>query len=790
MNNNKVHNILSKEELNLIDRYFRLENYICASCLYLKENVLLRNPLTLDNIKSRLVGHWGTGPGQSFIFAHLNRVIKKYDLNMMYIVGPGHGGQAALTNSYLDGSLSEFYPEYTEDEKGLEKLCKDFSFPQGFSSHVSPSVPGSIHEGGELGYSLAHAFGSVLDNPDLITACIIGDGEAETGPLATSWHGIKFINPKTDGAVLPILHLNGYKISNPTILGRMSDQDLQKIFEGYGYKPIFVEGDEPLKMHQIMAESLDSSINQIRKIQLTARNTNKNVSEPWPIIILRTPKGWTGPKYCDNLPLENSFRSHQIPLSIDKDNLINLEELNKWLKSYKPEELFNQDGNIKEDLKNFPAKGDQRLGKNKNSNGGLLLKELILPNIEDYAITENHGSIEKSDMMELGNYLKNVITLNEKNKNFRIFGPDEALSNRLNKVFEATNRKWNSELKDTDEFLAKEGRVIDSFLSEHFCEGVLEGYLLTGRHGIFHTYEAFSRVIDSMVSQHAKWLKVTKDLSWRAPISSLNIILSSHIWQQDHNGYTHQEPGFLNHLATKKGDIANIYLPYDANSLIYTVNECLKSKNKINAIVASKHPRYQWLNIDETKKHCAKGIGVWNWVANAENPDVIIASAGDTPTLECLATIKILKHFLKNIKIRYINVIDLMTLEKPNKHDNGLTDDEFNRLFEKNVPVMFVFHGYPSLVKSLIYYRENKYFHIKGYQEEGSITTPFDMRVQNKIDRYHLAMSATSYLSMDFDIEQLNKYCLDMLDKHNKYIKENGIDIPEVLNWKWNSEDI
>lgn len=782
--------VLSQEELNLIDKYFRLENYICTSCLYLRDNVLLKDKLDLKNIKERLVGHWGTSPGQSFIFAHLNRIIKKYDLNMIYIIGPGHGGQAALTNSFIEGSLSEIYPEYPRNLNGLERLCRNFSYPKGFSSHVSPEVPGSIHEGGELGYSLAHAFGAALDNPDLIVACVVGDGEAETGPLATSWNGIKFLNPKTDGAVLPILHLNGYKIANPTILGRTKDEDLKKIFEGLGYEPIFVSGDDPIKMHEIMASALDKSINKIRKMQITARNSNLNFDIKWPLIIMRTPKGWTGPKYKDNLPVENSFRSHQVPIPVDKDNLINLKELEQWLKNYKPEELFNSDGTIKEELINFTPNKLKRMGLNPNANGGILLKELQLPDIKDFEISENHGQVLKSDMFELGNYLKEVITLNENNNNFRIFGPDEALSNRLNKVFEVTNRKWDSKIIATDEFLNKEGRVIDSYLSEHLCEGMLEGYLLTGRHGIIHSYEAFARVIDSMVSQHAKWLKITKNLAWRAPISSLNILLASHIWQQDHNGYTHQEPGFLNHLATKKGDIANIYLPYDANSLIYTMDKCLKTKDSINAIVASKHPRYQWLNMEETIKHCNKGIGVWNWVSNAANPDIIFASSGDTPTLETLAAIKILKKFFKNIKIRYINVIDLMTLEKPHRHDHGLDDEEFTRLFEKDTPVIFAFHGYPSLIKSLIYYRENKDFHVRGYQEEGSITTPFDMRVQNKIDRYHLVLSATTYLPMDFDIEKINQYCLNQLDKHETYIKEYGKDMEEIENWNWNSEEI
>jgi len=783
-------NVLSNKELERINKFFNISNYIGASCLFLQDNVLLKRELDYSDIKARLVGHWGSGPGQSFIFTHLNRIINKYDLNMIYIVGPGHGGQAALTNAYLEGSLRENYPEYTMDEKGLTLLCKKFSFPKGFSSHVSPEVPGSIHEGGELGYSLAHAFGTVLDNPTLITACIVGDGEAETGPLATSWNGIKFINPKTDGAVLPILHLNGYKIANPTVLARMTNDELTKMFEGLGYEPLFVEGDEPLLMHELMAKNLDYAINKIRNIQITKRNTDENINIKWPMIILRTPKGWTGPKFRDNLPVENSFRAHQVPLDINPDTKKGLNDLKNWLESYKPQELFNDDGTIKEEILSLAPNNKKRLGSNPNANGGLLLKELILPDIFKYETKENRGTIEKSDMMELGGYLRDVVKLNEHNKNFRIFGPDEALSNRLNKVFEVTKRKWNSSIIDTDEYLSKDGRIIDSYLSEHLCEGMLEGYLLTGRHGFIHTYEAFSRVIDSMVSQHAKWLKITKNLPWRAPISSLNIILTSHIWQQDHNGYTHQEPGFLDHLATKKGDIANIYLPYDANSLIYTMDKCLKTKDKINAIVASKHMRPQWLNMEETIKHGNKGIGVWNWVANAETPDIIIASAGETPTLECLAAIKILKKFLKGIKIRYVNVLNLMTLQKDNKHEDGLTDEDFERLFEHDTPVLFAFHGYPNLIKSLIYHRTNKNFHIRGYNEEGSITTPFDMRVQNKIDRYHLAMTAANYIPMNYDVEELNKYCIDMLEKHNKQIEEYGIDMEEILKWKWNSDEI
>jgi len=783
-------NVLSNKELERINKFFNISNYIGASCLFLQDNVLLKRELDYSDIKARLVGHWGSGPGQSFIFTHLNRIINKYDLNMIYIVGPGHGGQAALTNAYLEGSLRENYPEYTMDEKGLTLLCKKFSFPKGFSSHVSPEVPGSIHEGGELGYSLAHAFGTVLDNPTLITACIVGDGEAETGPLATSWNGIKFINPKTDGAVLPILHLNGYKIANPTVLARMTNDELTKMFEGLGYEPLFVEGDEPLLMHELMAKNLDYAINKIRNIQITKRNTDENINIKWPMIILRTPKGWTGPKFRDNLPVENSFRAHQVPLDINPDTKKGLNDLKNWLESYKPQELFNDDGTIKEEILSLAPNNKKRLGSNPNANGGLLLKELILPDIFKYETKENRGTIEKSDMMELGGYLRDVVKLNEHNKNFRIFGPDEALSNRLNKVFEVTKRKWNSSIIDTDEYLSKDGRIIDSYLSEHLCEGMLEGYLLTGRHGFIHTYEAFSRVIDSMVSQHAKWLKITKNLPWRAPISSLNIILTSHIWQQDHNGYTHQEPGFLDHLATKKGDIANIYLPYDANSLIYTMDKCLKTKDKINAIVASKHMRPQWLNMEETIKHGNKGIGVWNWVANAETPDIIIASAGETPTLECLAAIKILKKFLKGIKIRYVNVLNLMALQKNNKHEDGLTDEEFERLFEHDTPVLFAFHGYPNLIKSLIYHRTNKNFHIRGYNEEGSITTPFDMRVQNKIDRYHLAMTAANYIPMNYDIEELNKYCISMLDKHEKQIEEYGIDMDEILNWKWDSDEI
>ena len=775
-------------ELELINRYFNAANYLSVGQLYLLDNPLLKTPLKITDIKRNIVGHWGTVPGQNFIYVHLNRVIKKYDLNMIYISGPGHGGNALVANTYLEGSYSEIYPNITEDINGIKKLFKQFSFPGGTSSHVAPEVPGSINEGGELGYSLSHAYGAVLDNPDLIAACVVGDGEAETGPLSTSWHANKFINPKTDGVVLPIFHLNGYKIANPTIFDRISKTELLSFFKGCGYDVHLVEGNDPIKMHEKMAETLDTVIKKIKKIWKDTREKGETRRPLWPMIILRTPKGWTGPKLVEEKQVEGTFRSHQVPLIISSENEKNLSILEKWLKSYHPEELFDEEGKLLPELKALAPTGLKRMGMNPHANGGILLKELKTPDFRKYEVkVEKPGSIIAQDMMELGKYIRDLIELNEDKKNFRVFGPDEALSNRLNHIFEKTNRKFNVTRLKNDEYLSSEGRVIDSYLSEHLCEGLLEGYLLTGRHGFFHCYEAFIRIVDSMTSQHAKWLKVTKELPWRRPIASLNYVLTSHIWQQDHNGFTHQDPGFLNHLVTKKADIIRMYLPPDANCLISCFDHCIKTKNYINVIVASKHPRLQWLNMSDAIKHCSKGIGIWAWASNDENEDtdIVMACAGDTPTIETLAATSILRKYFPELKIRVVNVVDLMKLQSNTTHPHGLTDEEYDMLFTKEKPIIFAFHGYPSLIHQLVYKRANKNIHVHGYLEEGTITTPFDMRVQNKIDRYHLVMDALKYLPQLGEKRSfLYQKCKDKLIEHKEYIKEYGVDLPKIKNWQ------
>lgn len=784
---------LSEIEIEKIDEYFRAANYLSACQLYLLDNPLLERPLEITDIKPNVVGHWGTVPGQNFIYVHLNRIIKEYDLDMMYISGPGHGGNAIVSNVYLEGSYSEVYPNITEDKEGLKKLFKQFSFPSGISSHVAPETPGSINEGGELGYSLSHAFGAVLDNPNLIAACVVGDGEAETGPLATSWHLNKFLNPKTDGVVLPILHLNGYKISNPTIFSRISKEELENFFKGCGWDPYFVEGCDPKKMHHQMAKILDEIVLKIQKIKDDAK-TDKIRRPLWPMLILKTPKGWTGPKVSEGKQIEGSFRAHQVPIVVNAENAKNLPLLEEWLKSYKPEELFNIDGHLREDLKALAPTGNKRMGSNLNTNGGKILKPLRTPDFRKYeVVVDKPGNVIKQDMIELGKYIRDVIKLNQDNRNFRIFGPDEALSNRLNSVFEETDRQWVNKTYDNDEYLDVDGRVIDSYLSEHFCEGALEGYLLTGRHGFIHSYEAFARIIDSMVSQHAKWLKVTKELPWREDISSLNIILSSHIWQQDHNGYTHQDPGFLNHLVTKKADIVRMYLPPDANCLISCFDHIIKTKNYINVIVASKHPRYQWLSMDEAIKHCTKGIGIWKFASNdgGKEPDIVFACAGDTPTLEVLAATSILNERFPKLKVRVVNVVDLMRLQSNDKHPHGLTDEDYDAIFTKNKPIIFAFHGYPSLVHQLTYNRTNKNMHVHGYMEEGTITTPFDMRVQNKIDRFNLVIDALKYIpNLGNKSSELIEWCKNKLVEHKEYIKEYGKDMDIILNWNWNKEDI
>ena len=777
---------LSDKELENIKAFVRATDYLSVAQLYLKDNPLLREKLTMEHIKPNVVGHWGTAPGQNFIYAHLNRIIKKYKLDMIYVSGPGHGGQAMVANTYLEGSYSEIYPNITEDLDGLKKLCKQFSFPGGISSHVAPETPGSINEGGELGYSLAHAFGAVLDNPDMIAACVVGDGEAETGPLAASWQLNKIINPLTDGIVLPILHLNGFKIANPTILARIPEDELVKYFEGCGWTPYIVEASTTDKIHELMAKTLDKCISDIKIIK---SKTRLNKRATYPMIILKTPKGWTGPKMVEKKLIEGSFRSHQVPVVVNKEHEENLPILEAWLKSYKPEELFDSNGTLIKGLKALIPPKELRMGMNPHTNGGLLLEELQIPDFRDYGLdVKEPGSVVAQDMMQLGIFIRDIIKLNENKKNFRIFGPDEALSNRLNHVFEATNRQWNGIKYDTDEYLSTSGRVIDSVLSEHLCEGMLEGYLLTGRHGFIHSYEAFIRIIDSMVSQHAKWLKVAKELPWRKEISSLNYILTSYVWQQDHNGFTHQDPGFLNHLVTKKADTVRIYLPPDTNTLISCFNHCIKTKNYINVIVASKHPRLQWFNMDEAIKHCTKGLGRLEFACNDEGlePDLVMACAGETPTIETLAAVKILRENFPKLKIRVINVVDLMKLVSPDNHPHGLDDEEYDNLFTKKKPIIFAFHGYPHLIHQLTYKRSNKSMHVHGYIEEGTITTTFDMKVQNKLDRFHLVMDALKYLPQLGDKRSaLNEWCKNKLIEHKQYISEYGEDMPEIRNWTW-----
>ena len=777
---------LNQEMLDKINAYWRAANYLSAGQLYLLDNPLLRKPLTMDQIKKKIVGHWGTVPGQNFVYAHCNRVIKRYDLDMILLSGPGHGGNFMIANTYLEGSYSEVYPNISQDEEGMKKMFKQFSFPCGVPSHCAPETPGSINEGGELGYSIAHAFGAVFDNPDLIATTVVGDGEAETGPLATSWQSNKFLNPITDGAVLPILHLNGYKISNPTIFSRLSHEELECFFKGCGWKPYFVEGDDPMTMHKKMAETMDTVIEEIKTIQKNARENNDPERPVWPMIVLRTPKGWTGPKVVDGLQIEGSFRAHQVPISMEKPE--HLELLKAWLESYRPQELFDENGRLIPELAELTPKGNARLGANPHANGGLLLKDLRLPDFRDYGIEVEPGKTQAPDMIELGAYIRDIFKLNEENKNFRIFGPDESMSNRLYKVFEYQKRDWNAEMLDTDDCLARDGRIMDSMLSEHMCEGWLEGYLLTGRHGFFASYEAFIRIVDSMAAQHAKWLKVCNQLSWRQPIASLNFILTSNVWQQDHNGFTHQDPGFLDHIANKKADVVRMYLPPDANCLLSCFDHCIKSKNYVNAIVASKHPSCQWLTMEQAVKHCTQGIGIWEWASNdcGEEPDVVMACCGDTPTLEIMAAVTILRDEMPKLKIRVVNVVDLFKLESDHKHPHGLSDAEYDAIFTKDKPVIFAFHGYPTLIHELTYGRHNHNVSVHGYQEEGTITTPFDMRVQNQIDRFNLVKDAIMHLPQlgnkgSYLIQKMN----DKLVEHKQYIAEYGQDLEEIRNWEW-----
>ena len=780
---------LSPELLRQINAYWRAANYLSVGQIYLSGNPLMREPLKIEHIKKMLLGHWGTTPGQNFIYAHLNRIIKEYDLDMIYIAGPGHGGPALVGNTYLEGTYTEIYPAISRDETGLQKLFKQFSFPGGIPSHVSPECPGSIHEGGELGYSLSHAFGAVFDNPGLIAACIIGDGEAETGPLATAWHSNKFLNPVTDGTVLPILHLNGYKIANPTLLARISREELEQLLKGYGWTPYFLEGDDPEKMHQAMAGVLDQIIEVIENIRREAR-ANGPVERPrWPMLVLKTPKGWTGPKMVDGLPVEGTWRSHQVPLSDPAKNPQHLQQLEEWLKSYRPWELFDQKGALLPELAALAPEGNRRMGANPHANGGLLLKDLMMPDFRTFAVkVDEPGDALASDTLVLGDFLAEVIRLNMEERNFRVFGPDETLSNRLDAIFKATNRQWQADRLDTDEFLAHDGRVME-VLSEHQCEGWLEGYLLTGRHGLFNSYEAFVHIVDSMFNQHAKWLKVTAGLPWRRKIASLNYLLSSHVWRQDHNGFTHQDPGFIDHVANKKAEIVRIYLPPDANCLLSTMDHCLRSRHYVNVIVAGKHPAPQWLDMEEAVLHCTKGIGIWTWASNdkGKEPDVVMACAGDVPTLEILAATSILRERIPELLIRVVNVVDLMKLQPSTEHPHGMSDYDFDLLFTKDRPVIFAYHGYPLLIHRLTYKRTNhRNIHVRGYKEEGTITTPFDMTVLNDMDRYHLVMDVIARLP------QLGEKCAwlkqemeDNLIRHKAYIDQEGIDMPEVLNWKW-----
>lgn len=777
---------LEKDYLKNLDGYFRAANYLSAAQLYLLDNPLLKEPLLPKHIKKKIVGHWGTVPGQNFVYVHCNRVINKYDLDMLLISGPGHGGNFFVANSYLEGHYSEVYPSVSLDKKGMTKLCKQFSFATGISSHVAPETPGSMHEGGELGYSLAHGFGAVLDNPDLIATVIVGDGEAETGPLATSWQLNKFLNPKSDGAVLPVLHLNGYKISNPTIFSRISKEEVASFFHGCGWQPIFVEGDKPEKMHIKMAKAMDQAITKIKKIQSDAREGKLKQRPIYPMIVLRTPKGWTGPKEVDGKKIEGSFRAHQVPIDMSKED--HLQKLEAWLKSYCPEELFDDNYRLKPQYAQVAPQGDRRISANIHTNGGKLLKDLIMPDFRDYALKiDGHGKTKAQDMMELGKFIRDIFVLNKDNKNYRIFSPDEAMSNRLNHVFESEKRDFNAQILKNDEFLSPDGRVMDAFLSEHACEGMLEGYLLTGRHGMFASYEAFIRVVDSMVSQHAKWLKICSDIKWRAPISSLNILLTSNVWQQDHNGYTHQEPGFLDHIINKKADIVRAYLPPDTNCLLSCFDHCSRSKDYINVIVASKHPSLQWLSMDEAIEHCTKGIGVWEWAGCKKNvkPDIVIASCGDTTTLEALAATQILKEELPNLKVRFVNVVDLMKMEDFSEHPHGLTSKEFDEIFTKDRPVVFNFHGYPKLIHEFLVKRTNKNFDVHGYMEEGSITTAFDMRVQNQIDRFSLVKSAIKALGLEGEQKILLDKMEALLAKHKKYIAKYGVDMSEVADFSW-----
>lgn len=780
---------LTSEELRNLDAYWRAANYLSVGQIYLYDNPLLREPLKLEHIKPRLLGHWGTTPGLNFIYAHFNRLIKLHDLNVIYITGPGHGGPGLVANTYLEGTYSEFYPRISQDEAGMKQLFRQFSFPGGIPSHVAPETPGSIHEGGELGYALVHAYGAVFDNPNLLACCVVGDGEAETGPLATSWHSNKFINPVRDGAVLPILHLNGYKIANPTVLARLDKNELTSLLAGYGHKPYFVEGAEPKEMHQLMAATLDSAVAEIKQIQAEARANGFQQRPRWPMIVLRTPKGWTGPKVVDGKRVEATARSHQVPLSELSTKPDHVRLLEEWMLSYKPEELFDEQGKLQLRLAELAPKGSRRMGANPHANGGLLLKELKLPDYREYAVAvPKPGTVSAAATRVMGRLLRDVMKFNAGERNFRVVGPDETSSNRLDALFEVTDRVWTEAVLDTDEHLSPDGRVME-ILSEHMCQGWLEGYLLTGRHGFFSCYEAFIHIVDSMVNQHAKWLKVTHDIPWRRPIASLNYLLTSHVWRQDHNGFSHQDPGFIDHVVNKKAEVVRVYLPPDANTLLSVTDHCLRSRNYINVIVAGKQPALQYLDMDAAIKHCSDGIGIWPWASNDEGvePDVVMACAGDVPTLETLAAVDILRQHFSDLKIRVVNVVDLMTLQPQSEHPHGLSDNEFDILFTTDKPLIFAFHGYPWLIHRLTYRRTNhENLHVRGYKEEGTTTTPFDMVVLNDLDRFHLVMDVIARVPR---LREIGAHVLqsmrDKLIDHKQYIVAHGDDMPEIRDWTW-----
>jgi xylulose-5-phosphate/fructose-6-phosphate phosphoketolase len=785
-------NALGREQLEQMNAYWCAANYLSVGQIYLKDNPLLERPLSIEDLKPRLLGHWGTTPGLNFIYTHLNRLITQHDLNMIYVIGPGHGGPGIVAHTYLEGSYSEIYPHIEQNRDGIKRLFRQFSWPYGIPSHVAPETPGSIHEGGELGYSLLHAHGAAYDNPDLVVACVVGDGEAETGPCAASWHSTKFLNPAQDGAVLPILHLNGYKIANPTLLARIPQEELESLFRGYGYAPYYLEGDEPGFMHERMAATLEAMLTEIRAIQRRARDEGHPERPRWPMLILRTPKGWTGPKVVDGKPVEGTWRSHQVPLSELRENPGHLKLLEEWMRSYRPERLFDAEGRLQPELAALAPKGSRRMGMNPHANGGLLLEPLRLPEFRSYAVEVNqNGRPETEATRILGRYLRDVMKLNLEQRNFRIFGPDETASNRLDAVLDVTGKTWEASTLPVDEHLATDGRVME-VLSEHMCEGWLEGYLLTGRHGLFSCYEAFIHIVDSMFNQHAKWLKTTRMIPWRKPIASLNYLLTSHVWRQDHNGFSHQDPGFIDHVANKKADVVRIYLPPDTNTLLSVADHCLRSRHYVNLIIAGKQPAPNWLDMESAVRHCTAGLGVWDWASNDEgSPDVVMACAGDVPTLETLAAVALLRQHLPDLRIRVVNVVDLMALQPESEHPHGLSDEEFDALFTTDRPVIFAFHGYPTLIHRLTYRRRNhSNIHVRGYLEEGTTTTPFDMAVLNRMDRFQLALDAVRRVpGLKGMADAASQRFSEAIQRHKLYVSEHGEDLPEVRDWTWPEKD-